>query len=373
MAVATYLGGCAPKARSPFAATTFSSEEGPLNHPVPPTLPVNSGAVVFTEAGHEGEDQKRLADLWAKRTQERAAAQYPVGPGDVLSVTVAGMDELREQSVRVGADGVIVLPLVGTIQAAGLTEEEVRREVQRRLEADYMHNPQVQLFVKEYRSRQVAVVGAVAKPGLYGLASGVETILDMVSQAGGVTDDAASYLNFLPAESLAAGKAQEIASTMPMYIGSTGMPSIGQTDPIPIALRSLAREGTQPYLALPVRPGDVIMVPSGGDVMIDGWVERPGSYKVTRDLTVLGAVAAAGGALYAADTRLVKVIRQGQGGEKIFFIADLESIKAGQQPDIPIEGGDVIQVPSSTAKMVPYGFYKFVTSIFNVGTSAPLY
>jgi len=140
-----------------------------------------------------------------------------------------------------------------------------------------------------------------------------------------------------------------------------------------IDLKSLTKGGTQLYLALPARPGDVIMVPGGGNVLVEGWVAKPGSYEITPGLTVLGAVAAAGGPLFAADISAVKIIRTGKEGEKVFFLADLEDIRHGEQPDIPVQEGDVIEVSSSTPKLVPYGLYRFFTSVFHVGASAPLY
>ena len=145
-----------------------------------------------------------------------------------------------------------------------------------------------------------------------------------------------------------------------------------QADPIVIDLKALSRGEHQIYLTLPTRPGDVILVPGAGQVLVEGWVEKPGSYKITSELTVLGAVAAAGGPLYPANTSAVKVIRAGKEDGKVVLLADLEKIKHGEEPDIPVRAGDVIEVSSSAAKMVPYGFYRFFASVLNVGASVPL-
>jgi len=96
-------------------------------------------------------------------------------------------------------------------------------------------------------------------------------------------------------------------------------------------------------------------------------VEKPASYKITPGLTVLGAVGAAGGTHFAADTRTVKVLRVGRDGEKKAFLVDLEKIRNGNSSDIAVQEGDVIEVPSSTAKLIPYGFYSFVTTLFRSG------
>ncbi len=111
-----------------------------------------------------------------------------------------------------------------------------------------------------------------------------------------------------------------------------------------------------------------MMVPSAGKVFVEGWVERPESYRVTPGLSVIGAVAAAGGPLFAADTHGVKLIRM-QAGQRQLLWADLEKIKRGESPDIPVREGDVIEVASSTAKLVPYGLYQLVSTMFNAGLS----
>ncbi len=150
------LGGCAslvhPRPRAPTASPVAT---------VNPSTPTPPTAEDVREV-----DLQRMALLWHDRTEKKgAASDYPIGPGDVLEISVPGMDEMKDvTSVRVSGDGMIDLPLVGRVQASGLDEEGLRAEIHRRLESDYMYNPPVNLFVREYRSRQVAVVGAVERP-----------------------------------------------------------------------------------------------------------------------------------------------------------------------------------------------------------------
>src|SRR5437016_10809598 len=95
-------------------------------------------------------------------------------------------------------------------------------------------------------------------------------------------------------------------------------------DPIVINLDSVNRSGNQRYLNMPALPGDIIMVPGGGEVLVQGWVEKPGAYKITSGLTVLGAVAAAGGPLFPADTGSVELIRTNHQGQKTSSVANLD-------------------------------------------------
>ena len=111
------------------------------------------------------------------------------------------------------------------------------------------------------------------------------------------------------------------------------------------------------------------MIPGSGEVLVEGWVAKPGSYKITLGLTVLGAIAAAGGSHFAADTSTVRLIRTGTDGEKASVVADLDKIKRQESPDIPVQEGDLIEVSSSTSKLVPYGVYFFFSNVFRVGAT----
>lgn len=361
-----YLNGCVPSTH-----TASQAEESVAN------LPETDNRSTPSISDPQGRsDVERLADLWRKRTQEEVITDYPIGPGDVLEVSVPAMEELKSRTVRVSGNGILFLPFTGKIHAAGLTKEELRRKIHDQLEK-YMHNPRVIIFVKEYRSRQVAVLGAVGKPGHYSLNSGTNTILDMVAQAGGLLPVADPQIYLIPADPLEKDKAKKVISTLPeSFLSRDPSPLIlKRTDPILIDVQALAYGGYQKYLSLPARPGDVLMVPGGGQVLVEGWVEKPGAYTVRPGLTVTGVVAAAGGPLYPADTSAVKVTRAERGGKKSFFLADLEKIKSGEQPDFRLQGGDIIEVSSTTGKEAAYGLYRFFSTVirFAISGSVPLF
>ena len=309
-------------------------------------------------------DEERLSTLWRKRTQEHTVIDYPIGPGDLLEVNVGAVEELANRAVRVSGDGTIALPFVGEVQAAGLTEKQLRQGLRARLEK-YMHSPQINLLVREYRSRQVAVVGAVERPGLYNLASSSDTILDVLSQAGGMKADAAPRINLIPAEPPPTPTPENPLSTLPAQIASATVPAaLKSGNPIVIDLQNLTKGGNQKYLTLPARPGDVLMVSASGEVLVAGWVAKPASYKITPGLTVLGAIEAAGGPHFAANTSTVKVIRSEKDGERQILLTDLDKVRSGESNDLPVQEGDVIEVSSSTSKIVPYSFYHFLTTLF---------
>jgi polysaccharide export outer membrane protein len=303
----------------------------------------------------------RLAALWQERAGAVPGADFPIGPGDVLEITVADLPELTEHSARVGGDGRIELPLLGVLPVAGRTEQEVTQLLRSRLAASVMHDPSVSVFVREYKSRIVGVIGAVAKPGFHALSSHDDTILDALTLAGGLNDKAALHLYFIPA-----GHPGGAPRTAPA-VAAAALADPQRGNPIVVELSSLSEGGNPVHLGLPVRPGDVILVPERGEVLVKGWVHEPGSHPITPRLTVLGAVVAAGGPRFAADRDDIELIRTDGNGRKQAQLFALERLERGDQRDIPVQAGDVINVGASAPKAVAWTIYEFARSIVNVG------
>jgi polysaccharide biosynthesis/export protein len=112
-----------------------------------------------------------------------AARDYRIGAEDLLEIQVFGVEQLT-RTVRVNSAGAVSLPLVGTLQMSGLTSQEAEALLAAKLAADYLQNPQVSLFIKEYTTQRVTVEGAVQKPGIYPL-RGQTTLLRTLAIAGG--------------------------------------------------------------------------------------------------------------------------------------------------------------------------------------------
>ncbi len=113
-------------------------------------------------------------------------------------------------------------------------------------------------------------------------------------------------------------------------------------------------------MEMPVRPGDVLFVPAAGSVSVQGWVDKPGLFPITPGMTVLGSVAAAGGALF---TSSATVVRPQQGGGQHQISVNLSRVKSGKDPDVPVRGGDVVIVERSVAGAVPYSLYFLINKI----------
>jgi len=342
-----------------------------------------------------------LKSLWDKRSARPETMDFPIGPGDVIAIAVPGVNDLADRTVRVSGSGEIELPLIGIIQASGQTESGLRDQLRGALNK-YMYDPQVDVFVKEYHSRQVAVVGAVRNPGLVVLTGSGETILDVITQAGGMTPEAADEIVILPEVKGGREKLEQIADSIAEG-GSSAKPgtdaeshtgttpatqtaSTHDTQPVSaqaahstvdiatleqevsngpavvIPLKSAMR-GSAKYVNMPANPGDIIVVPGGGNVMVTGWVYKPGYFQVGSGLTVLGAVASAGGAMFAANTADATLIRSDGGGNKVSIPVDLEKISTGAAPDIPVRANDVVDVPYSDVRIGPYVMYNILTRV----------
>ena len=360
--LASLLIGCATAGDAPTA---------------PPSLQRTALAVP------EDANRARLVALRQARRRDAETSDFSLGPGDVLEISVPDMAELKSAVARVSGDNTIALPLLGTIAVAGLTQDEVRERLRQRLRT-YMHDPQVGVFVREYRSREVAVVGMVQKPGLYTMTSFHDTVLQMVSLAGGPTAQAASYVILIPASGrggptqpppMVTRAAQDSRRSASMR--QARAPAQGQVRPVaeaaatdPPAASSLA--GVEPGmqaraividssgagakgLDLPARPGDVIIVPLAGEVMVQGWVANPGAFNVVPGMTVLSAVAAAGGPMFSSSAQ---VLRPMDNGTKREFDLDLSRIQSGQVADLRLQSGDLVIVNRSVTGAVPYLVYE---------------
>jgi protein involved in polysaccharide export with SLBB domain len=371
--------------------------------PAPPSAPAQPGAadVQPDAASAPGpapidnvQDTARLDALYRSRTRGESVADYPIGPGDIVQISVPPIDELRERTVRVEADGSFSLPMLGMLQAGGLTEKQLRAELTEKLKK-YMYKPEVDVFVKEYRSRQVAVIGMVNSPGLVTLAGPNETVLDMMTRAGGVTATAADEIILMPAEQnkqQVIGRIAEVSANgadpaaalhnraspdvaaareAAFKKGELGALLRQNSHPLVIGLKSTALTGGGTYLNMPVRPGDVIVVPGGGDVMVVGWVQNPGHFQVGSGLTALGAIGAAGGPMFAANRSDIHLIRTRRDGSKLVLRIDIDKIKNGQESDFPVRGNDVIDVPYSSVKVGPYVFYQILSKMSVGGPSMP--
>lgn len=269
---------------------------------------------------------------------------YRLGVGDLIEVSVLGVSEYS-YTVRVGNDGKILLPYVGSVDAAGKTCAQLAANLQESMDGRLFRNPQVLVLIKEFRSNPIILMGAVGKPGKYEMVSQMK-LIDLLIEAGGVTDEATDNL------------------TIQRYTPD----GEADGDLITINVKQLFDEGTSSPLNIPLRWGDLVtVIPKNPAeiVYILGDVAGPGVYTLPRGRKVrlTEALAAAGGTLRTANSDKSKIIRYDDQGVRHEVAFDFKKMLMGKEPDMFVEPRDIIFVPGSTAKTVGWGLLNLGKSL----------
>ena len=266
---------------------------------------------------------------------------YEISPDDLLDIDVFDVKELSGE-YRVSPNGAIHLQLLShPILAAGLTPAQLSDVIEQRLRDSRMiTNPEVTVGVKESRIHSVAITGAVKRPQIYPVFSQT-TLLDLLSQAEGLTEDAGSI-----AIVTRSGKARRSASTT-----QDQQPSSAVSLSFDLKRLLETEPGANPILY----PGDRVTVPHAGIFYVLGAVARPGGYNL-RDahepMTVLMALATAGGPTPTAKDKKVRLIRkkaETPGGRQE-IVLNVKEIISGRASDQKMEANDVLFVPESGGK-----------------------
>lgn len=318
------------------------------------------------------------------------AEDLPVGPGDLVEISVFEVPELSGIKVRVSHRGTITLPLVGAVPAAGLTPGELEGELRRLLQQKYMHDPQVSVFVLEQKSQRISVIGAVRRGGVYPLTSRLR-LADALALAEGLTDDADHVIYLIrrvPAQTAAPTRALPASPTgaqtparasSPMAAGTSALVQPDRAapeaalSPLPgaaadevvaaIDLEALAAGRDELNVAL--QAGDVVNVPRAGSYYVGGSVEKPGSFFLKSKTTVEQAITAAGGVKNVADWDDIRIYRVRPDGQRDIITVSLTDIEKGA-PAPEIQKNDVIVVGKSGAKAFFYGIADFFKGIFGI-------
>ncbi len=257
--------------------------------------------------------------------QQPVSAEYKIGAKDLLEITILGVPEINKLVVRVSEEGRITLPMLGQVEVGNLSKFEVEKKLTKLAGEKIVLKPQVTVHILEYLSRRVSVVGAVEKPGPYELL-GRQTVLSVLSEAGGLTRDAGEEIIII--RQLAAGDSKAIR----------------------ISIDGLFVQG-DPKLNVVLEPGDVINVPVDKLVLIYvfGQVKNPGALQVKRSSlpTLTQAIAQAGGFTDRANRKKVNIRRKDVTGKELEIRVNIRDILNGKIKDVPLQENDTIYVPES--------------------------
>jgi polysaccharide export outer membrane protein len=274
----------------------------------------------------------RLAQRNLEPPRNVASADYKIGPEDLLEISVFQADELKTQ-VRVSANGYIRMNLIDAVKAEGLTLSELEDVIASKLRK-YMKEPMVSVFIKEYRGQQISVLGSVKNPQVY-FVTGQKYLIDMISMAGGLSQDAGN-----------------------ICIVQTAGEKPGEKMKIVVDLDALLVDG-KADLNIPVHSGDVIQVPKAGVFYVDGAVKSPGEFTISNSTTLTQAISMAKGLDFTAVHSDIKIFRDTGKPKREVITTDYDAILAGKTPDVALKDKDIVIVATS-------GFKTFIRTLAGI-------
>jgi polysaccharide export outer membrane protein len=270
-----------------------------------------------------------------------SGAAGPIGAGDLVEMSVFDTPELSGK-LRVSNTGDVILPLVGLLHLQGLKAGDAQTLIREKLiDGGFLKDPQVTVFISEYATQNVSVVGEVHKPGIYP-AFGTHRLLDYLSLAEGLTPLAGTAI----------------------VITHSGHPEQ------PERVKVTAGAAPQPENNPEILPGDTIFVERTGIIYVVGDVARPGGFPMDHDgqLTILQAVALAQGTNDTAAKGSARLIRTTPQGRQELPI-NLKKILTAKATDLAMQDNDILFVPSSVAKNT----WKGIESALPAAAGASIY
>lgn len=286
----------------------------PVNGIAPAAQPASQMAV-----GTSLPQQARTAEAGKEVNNSAmfAAPSVKLGPGDLIEISVYNVPELATKA-RVSGSGDVYLPLIDYVHIDGLTLEEAQALIEKRLEdGGFVRSPHVTIFVDDATSQGITLLGEVTRPGIYPEVAD-HKLYAIVSEAGGFTASAARRVDIIRQ-----GKQDTIHIDLPRNLSDD---LSGNVD---------------------VQPGDTITVPRAPIVYVVGDVGRPSGLLIDNGrLTVLQALALAGGANHTAklgDTRIIRKTPTGMTETKV----QLKKMLEAKTPDITLQADDILFIPIS--------------------------
>jgi polysaccharide export outer membrane protein len=272
----------------------------------------------LTAHGGETQTQQTQANAADSATSAQQPGDYTLGPGDVIRILVFQNPDLTLDT-RVSESGTIHYPLIGNVKVGGLPLGEASRVIAGELkEGGFVQQPQVNILLLEVQGNQVSVLGEVNRPGRFPLETFNTRLSEMLAIAGGINSSIGPN---------GGGSDVVIVSGM-----RNGEPFRKEID-----IPSLFLDN-QPENDIIVSGGDVIYVPPAPLYYIYGEAQRPGSFRIRRDMTMQQALAEAGGVSLRGTQRGIKLYRSNAQGE-------VEVVEA--MPNDLVQPNDVIFVTES--------------------------
>jgi polysaccharide export outer membrane protein len=292
--------------------------------------------------------------------------EVKIAPGDVISIATYGAPELTTstqtssggiafgatspmlQGVKVGSKGEISLPYLGSVRLSGLTPAEAAAYLSSALkQGGFLVDPQVSVQLVDSPTRAITVIGEVLKPSPIP-AFGQLRLLDAIAACGGFT---------------------------PLASHTVTVRRVSEPEPISIELGTDAKEANAGDI--PLMPGDTVIVSKVGNVFVLGYVKTPSSIPLTNNapITVLRALAMAGGVNYGAGLSKARIIRTTADNQQVEIRLDLKKIMFGKQQDVALLSNDILLVPANAFKagMAAGGAGVVASLLYGVSDTATIF
>jgi polysaccharide biosynthesis/export protein len=261
---------------------------------------------------------------------------YILGPNDEIVVLALDAEEISNKPIRVTTSGDISLPLVGRVHVAGMTIEDVEKELVERLKV-YIRQPELAINITQFKSQPVSVFGAVGAPGVVQL-EGRRTLIEVLAMAGGLKGDAGSTVKVT--------RRSEWGAIPLATAKSEGSYSVAE-----VSIRAI-EDASRPEDNIQILPHDVISVARAQVVYVMGEVRKPGGFALNEKGTIslIEALARAEGFGSTASQSNAKIIRPVPGSNRIEIPVNLADVLKGKSRDMMLQPDDILYVPSSYAK-----------------------
>lgn len=305
-----------------FTAWAQQDAASPPAESAVPAVPVSQAAVPSGKNADSEKATPSTTPASPAATANKNTSQLKLGSGDLLEVSVYNVPELTTKA-RIGNAGDVYLPLIDYVHVGGLTVDEAQALIQKRLEdGGFVRNAHVSIFVDESASQGVTILGEVTKPGLYPVL-GDRKLYDMISLAGGFTAAAGRKISIIRQNA----EGGSITVNLPRNLADDLQDNVD------------------------ILPGDTITVPRAPIIYVVGDVGRPAGLLVDNgSLTVLQALALAGGTNHTAKLGGVRIIHRGPSGMTETRVP-LKKMLEAKAPDITLQADDILFVPLSGVRV----------------------
>ncbi|HMF57486.1 MAG TPA: polysaccharide biosynthesis/export family protein [Pyrinomonadaceae bacterium] len=338
---------CAQQQQPPVIAPP----QQPATHASQPTSSPQTQGATQTQTSTSSPQNNEALQASSSTSQSSSVAdeRYRIGAGDVLELRVLRAPELSREAIRVDQRGMIRIPMIDyDVPASCRTENELAQQIAT-IYLRYKRNPHVDVFVKEYQSKPVAVIGAVTQPGRFQMQRRIR-LLELMSYVNGPTEHAGRTINVIHAgviNQCDAGAVNEQAEDTQSF-AAYKLSDMLRGDP-----------AANPFIS----PGDIITVPEAEQAYVVGNVARPTNIPLREPVSVTRAIAIAGGTLRDTRTDRVRIVRQLPGSnQKTEILVDLRAISRQRAEDVLLQPNDIVEVQESGSK-------SFLRSL--LGTIAP--